>query len=154
MSARGSICTRRSCCGDARRAAARNAQWIALAGAISFVILAHRERDSLAALRPYGGYANWLTALRLYLVLVAAASIGTVTHAGCVAVLAANVALDVVDGYVARRTGEATTLGTVFDRETDGVFVLVAYSYLFLSADVPAGSCCRAYYPMDIACSL
>ena len=116
----------------------RNAQWIALAGAMSFAALVHRERDSLATQRPWGGHANRLTALRLCLVLLAAATLERLPYAWIAAALAANVALDALDGYVARRNGESTPFGTVFDREADGLFVLVAYSCLFLSAGLPA----------------
>lgn len=47
-----------------------------------------------------------------------------------------NVAIDAVDGYVARRLGEATPFGAVFDREVDALFVLVAYLYLCLVRDL------------------
>jgi phosphatidylglycerophosphate synthase len=70
--------------------------------------------------------------LRLILVLGVAATMGEVSRSFVLLAFAANVALDVVDGYVARRNRQATDFGAAFDREVDAVFVLVAYLYFFL----------------------
>jgi phosphatidylglycerophosphate synthase len=52
--------------------------------------------------------------------------------------LAINVAVDVVDGFVARRASQSSPFGAVFDREVDGVFVLAAYVYFFVVEGLPA----------------
>jgi len=84
---------------------------------------------------PIRGYANLLTATRLALVLGIASFLTHAPAALIVGLLSANVLLDAVDGRVARRRGEVTVLGTVFDREADALFVLVAYAYFFLVLD-------------------
>jgi phosphatidylglycerophosphate synthase len=112
--------------------------WVALAALASFVELGCRERTRLAAFRPYGGYANQLTALRLALLLTAAAFMGELPDAWLWLLLAANVAVDVVDGRVARRTQQVSPFGAVLDREVDAVFVLVAYLYFFVVVGLPA----------------
>jgi phosphatidylglycerophosphate synthase len=106
--------------------------WLALAGTWSFADLWYRERARHARLEPYGGYANQLTALRVGLVLAATALMTKLPAPWLWAVFAANVAIDVADGHVARRTGQATPFGAVFDREADALFVLAVYVYLFL----------------------
>lgn len=112
--------------------------WIALAALGSFGELAYRERARLAVLEPYGGYANQLTALRLGLLLAAAALMTAIPELWLWLLLAANVVVDVADGYVARRTRQVSPFGAVFDREVDAVFVLVAYLYFFVAEGLPA----------------
>lgn len=110
--------------------------WVALAAAVSFAELIYRERPRFA--RPYGGYANQLTVLRLGLLLTAAALMSELPSRWLWLLLAANVAVDVLDGYVARRTNQASPFGAVLDREVDAVFVLVVYLYLHVVAGLAA----------------
>jgi phosphatidylglycerophosphate synthase len=110
--------------------------WVTLAAAVSFADLIHRARPWLA--KPYGGYANQLTALRLGLLLTAAALMNGLPSRWLCLLLAANVAADAIDGHVARRTNGVSPFGAVFDREVDGVFVLVAYLYFHVVAGLPA----------------
>lgn len=110
--------------------------WAALAAACSFAALVYRARPWRAS--PYGGYANQLTALRLGLLVAAAAAMTEVPTAWFWSLLALNVAVDVADGYVARRTRQVSPFGAVFDREVDAVFVLVAYLYFFVVAGLGA----------------
>lgn len=104
--------------------------WIAIAAGLSFARLAYARRPWRAP--PYGGYANHLTAVRLALVLAAASLVTVLPSIWLWWLLAANVVGDVIDGYIARRTNQASALGAVFDREVDALFVLVAYLCLFL----------------------
>jgi hypothetical protein len=119
-------------------AALRSAAPIALAGAISFGLWGFRSRRALARLRPYGGYANHLTALRLAAVLCAAALLTDISREWLLVIFGANVLLDVADGYAAQRANQTSELGTMFDREADAIFVLVAYTYFFCVTGVGA----------------
>jgi phosphatidylglycerophosphate synthase len=112
--------------------------WVALAALGSFGVLAYRERAGLSLFEPYGGYANRLTALRLGLLLAAATLMTALPGRWLWWLLAANVVVDVADGYVARRTRQVSPFGAVFDREVDAVFVLVAYLYFFVAEGLPA----------------
>lgn len=111
---------------------------IAVAGAFSFAFFGYRHRHSLAELRPYGGYANLVTACRLVLVLGAALLLMSTPKAWLLLLFFLNVVMDVVDGRLARSSGQATRFGAVFDREADALFVLVAYVYFFLQHAVAA----------------
>jgi phosphatidylglycerophosphate synthase len=71
-------------------------------------------------------------------VLVATALMTELPAAWVWGVCGANVALDVADGYVARRTGQVTAFGAVFDREADALFVLAVYVYLFVVNGLPS----------------
>jgi phosphatidylglycerophosphate synthase len=84
--------------------------------------LAHRPRERL-------GPASWVTLARATLAVgVAALAVDGLTHdapASLIVTLAAGaLALDLVDGAVARRTGTATALGARFDGEVDALLIL------------------------------
>lgn len=103
---------------------------------ISFASLTFTQRRVLLQMKPLGGYANQLTALRLALLCVAALGIGSFDWREIFGLFLANVALDVLDGYVARKQNQVSTFGATFDREVDAVFVLVACLYFNLSLGV------------------
>jgi len=76
------------------------------------------------------GYADWVTLVRATLVGGVAALVTHALHADVpvaplVAVAAVALALDAVDGLVARRTGTASPLGARFDMEVDAFLILV-----------------------------
>ena len=95
----------------------------------SNLLLARGLRSSGASVF---GWANAVTATRSTLValvtaLVATGLTGPVPTPLLVAITAPALALDAVDGWVARRTGTATVLGARFDMEVDA-FLLLALS--------------------------
>ncbi|MDL9978398.1 CDP-alcohol phosphatidyltransferase family protein [Microbacterium sp. ASV49] len=83
---------------------------------------------------PRFGPANGITATRSALVGIATAlAAASFAHAIStplfVAIASVALALDAVDGYVARRTGTATELGARFDMEVDAFLLLVLSVY-------------------------
>jgi phosphatidylglycerophosphate synthase len=79
------------------------------------------------------GLANFVTAVRLFavlVVLVVAADSGV--WVGAIALLV--YAFDGVDGWIARRRGEASLFGAQFDMETDSQIVMLLCVYLVVSA--------------------
>jgi phosphatidylglycerophosphate synthase len=81
------------------------------------------------------GPADWVTLTRATLVAVVAAlvadSFGQPAHVGLlVSLAAAALVLDAVDGWVARRTRTAATLGARFDGEVDAFLILVLSVYV------------------------
>jgi phosphatidylglycerophosphate synthase len=75
------------------------------------------------------GYANLITGGRLVLVVFVAGLLSqpAVASVAWTAVVVSTVAalLDVADGWVARRTGTATSFGARFDMEVDAVLIMV-----------------------------
>jgi len=76
------------------------------------------------------GYADWVTLTRATLVGGVAALVVHALHtdvpvAALVAIASVALALDAVDGLVARRTGTASPLGARFDMEVDAFLILV-----------------------------
>lgn len=83
-------------------------------------------------------YAHQLTLLRFLVLCYAAYRLDDIGRHLLLALFTANVLLDVLDGYVARRLDRATHFGMVFDREVDGFYVLVACLYFYLGGSVAA----------------
>jgi phosphatidylglycerophosphate synthase len=91
------------------------------------------NKFSRAVPHPFG-IANWVTALRasaavslfgLGVAMTAAGfAIGPVWRWGVVVVATAALALDGVDGFLARRLGQASAFGARFDMETDALLML------------------------------
>jgi phosphatidylglycerophosphate synthase len=86
------------------------------------------------ALRDAWGPACWVTLARALLAAgVAALAVDSLTHDTPVALVvtlaAVALALDAADGWVARRTGTATTLGARFDGEVDAFLILALSVY-------------------------
>ena len=116
----------------------RSAAPVVLTAAVSVALLGYGSRGELAGLTPFGGYPNLVTTLRLVLILSAGALLTVAPHGLILALLATNVALDMLDGFVARRKEQVTRLGGTFDGETDAIFVLIAYLYFLLADGIGA----------------
>jgi phosphatidylglycerophosphate synthase len=94
--------------------------------AAAALLVTARMRSDQPAILP----ADWITLTRMMLIagvtgLVADSFSRTVPVTALVALSAVALALDAVDGQVARRTGTATPLGGRIDGETDAFLILV-----------------------------
>jgi phosphatidylglycerophosphate synthase len=81
------------------------------------------------------GWANLVTATRSTLVaiitgLVAASLVATIPVPLLIGLVVPALALDAVDGWVARRTGTTTELGGRFDMEVDAFLLLVLSAFV------------------------
>ena len=101
--------------------------WMTLPAVISFAFLFRYRRPCRSVLPGGVALADALTGVRFVLLALAAASIPRAPAAWVLAAFTVNVALDALDGFVARRLGETTAFGAALDREVDAFFVLVAY---------------------------
>ena len=103
---------------------------VAMDAALAFGLL--RDRSERI------GPAGWVTLARATLAVgvaaLAADSFGAHGRRAAVALAAAALALDYVDGRVARRTGTASTLGARFDGEVDAFLILALAVYVAPSA--------------------
>jgi phosphatidylglycerophosphate synthase len=94
--------------------------------AAAALLVTARRRSDQPAIFP----ADWITLARLVLIagvtgLVADSFLRPVSITALVTLSAVALALDAVDGQVARRTGTATPLGTRIDGEADAFLILV-----------------------------
>ncbi len=97
---------------------------IAAVGLLSFLCLIWFCRASWTP-RTSFGWANGITALRLALVLFTAYGLRMAPGRALAALVLGILLLDGVDGWLARRTGSASTFGAHFDMETDALLILV-----------------------------
>ena len=117
---------------------AGNATPVAIAALLSFLVLLVRRRLKQRQARIGTRYAHQLTLLRLLLLCAAAAALPKLQPYILLAIFSGNVALDVVDGFIARRLNQQSSFGGVFDREVDAIYVLVASLYFYLEIGIPA----------------
>ncbi|MGV8935693.1 MAG: CDP-alcohol phosphatidyltransferase family protein [Allorhizobium sp.] len=90
------------------------------------------------------GYANVVTAIRAAIVCIVGGSVFFAQSAysfdtatwSLVALVVAALALDGVDGYLARRFGHESELGARFDMEVDALLILILSSAAYLLANV------------------
>src|SRR5690242_3056883 len=103
------------------------------AAAAALAVTARRRSD-----QPWVHPADWVTVTRAVLIagvtgLVAGSFSGPVPVTALVTLSSVALALDAVDGLVARRTGTATALGARIDSEADAFLILVLS--IFVSRD-------------------
>lgn len=115
----------------------RDAGWCGAGG-----LTAHAVRIGAARRRwtPSGrfGAANAITLGRLLVVAALAQLWGALPRLGFVAAALALLALDAVDGRVARARGDASPFGAAFDMETDALFIMMLSLLLWQERAVPA----------------
>ncbi|MDX1908193.1 MAG: CDP-alcohol phosphatidyltransferase family protein [Bacteroidia bacterium] len=102
-----------------------------LIGLGSFAIFVWTNRENWPPGQAWAGPANWITALRLVLVVMLAIIGGQIPAEAIVGIAVGTLGLDLLDGIVARRTGAVTVFGTYFDKETDAMYVLVLVTLLW-----------------------
>ena len=113
-------------------------RWLGLAALTMFVLLTifwralhHNHRPTEATLLPSLGYGNGMTLARGLCTMLLAGFLFAPQPTGALAWVPALLytverLLDYFDGYVARRTGQATKLGAILDMEFDCVGFLLA----------------------------
>jgi phosphatidylglycerophosphate synthase len=110
----------------------RRIDLLALGGFLSFASFIHQGSTILVKMKPLGGYANWVTGLRLVLILIGCFLFTYVPTAAILVVMLVAVLLDLVDGFMARKYGHVSFFGQYFDMEVDAFFVLVMCFYYYL----------------------
>lgn len=112
------------------------AEVVALACIVLFGGLLLGQRQRLVRHQTPPGLANLLTLFRLLLLVAVLCLFDTLTPALTFAAFAGNVALDILDGRIARARNETDRFGSHFDMEVDAVYVLTAGLYFHLVAGV------------------
>jgi phosphatidylglycerophosphate synthase len=94
-----------------------------LAAIPSFFYLFISEWPALRKLRPFAGYANWVTFARLIGTMGVFILSEGMSNEQIAIILVILISLDGLDGFLARRFKQVTDLGANFDMETDSIFV-------------------------------
>ena len=101
-------------------------------GLLSFTIYWILNVNRLGKLRPFAGYANWITLFRLLMVVYIGFFYDTLSHHSIFSLALFSVIIDGLDGYIARKFNQKSTFGLFFDMETDAFYVMVITSIIFM----------------------
>jgi phosphatidylglycerophosphate synthase len=98
---------------------------------LSVMLLWTSQWYTISHLKPAGGYGNLVTLFRYLSVILIVSMSGSwsVRFTGLLFII--PVALDGLDGFLARRMDQISRLGALFDPETDSLFVALAGSMLY-----------------------
>ncbi len=115
------------------------ALWVLLGlAAASFALYLLTNRQRLLKQQPWGGYANLVTLSRLVLLLLAASQHAIWHDYLLFAAFLLVVVSDGIDGYLARKYGQASELGAHLDVETDALQCMVLAGIHFIEQTVAA----------------
>ncbi|MEQ8239104.1 MAG: CDP-alcohol phosphatidyltransferase family protein [Cyclobacteriaceae bacterium] len=111
--------------------------WVTLT-VILFGIYLIKITYHLPALPLIYGYANWVSILRLLMVLTAFSLHNAINDIYLFSIFTVSIVLDGFDGFLARKFNQETPQGAILDMETDALMVLVL-AYIHISnAQIPA----------------
>lgn len=103
---------------------------------MSFVYYAFSNLKSLSQIKPFGGYANWVTTVRFLILITYVFTWPTHSYLSLGIGMSAFVLLDIVDGWFARKFNHDTFFGQYFDMEIDALFVLLMCCYYFMTNQI------------------
>ena len=104
---------------------------------VSFIYFITLNKEPKHTFLPFRTYANWVTAIRLLLLLLIIAIWSSLHTTLLISVLIVIIALDRVDGHLARRFKQESLWGRAFDVEVDSLFVLFCCVYLIVHHSMP-----------------
>lgn len=98
---------------------------------LSFSIYIINSFSILKKIKPFGGYANWITFFRMLLLFYIAINFQKMPYFGIVLLFVTNILLDILDGIIARKFKSESTFGLYFDMELDAFYVCLASIILY-----------------------
>lgn len=104
----------------------------ALTSGFSFSYYIANHLSLLKLIKPFGGVANWITAFRLVLLLIAIIYHYSLPSFSLITILISFVCLDALDGWAARKYQQTTVFGQYFDMEVDALFVFFCCILIYM----------------------
>ncbi len=104
---------------------------VIVAGALSFLYYWVIHFDILKRFKPFGGFANWVTLIRLLLILGSGIWYQHIPDFGLIVIGVVFFSMDGLDGWMARKFNQKSEFGAYFDLETDAIYVCVFTIILF-----------------------
>ncbi len=98
---------------------------VVIAGTLSFLYYVLINFDKLKAIKPFAGYANRITMVRLILVIITGLFYKHMPGILLFIIGISIFCLDGLDGYLARNFNHKSDFGSYFDLETDAFYVCV-----------------------------
>lgn len=107
--------------------------WLPLWAFISFIFFFYHNFSNKNLL----SYANQVTAFRFLLSSITALSLAYLSNLVIFCLFGLTILLDGLDGYLARKYQQESSLGALFDKTTDAYFVLVLSFLLIQNYPIP-----------------
>ena len=104
-------------------------------GSVGYYILNHHS--FLRNFKPYGGFANIVTFLRMAMTFLVGFTFGSLHPFFVLGIFIGILILDGIDGYLARKYNTGSPFGETFDIETDALFTLMLCGVLYLAGYMP-----------------
>jgi len=104
---------------------------IALLTFLSFCTYIFINIKNIKMLKPFGGYANWITFFRLLILIYVTTRFQTLDFTTIILIFVLNIVLDIIDGIVARYFKTESVFGLYFDMELDAFYVCLASLILY-----------------------
>ncbi|MGK0388522.1 MAG: phosphatidylglycerophosphate synthase [Maribacter sp.] len=111
--------------------------FVAITGGCSFLALVISQNRFLAQYTPWAGYANLVTLFRLIILIITAGSFHLLSPLLLFFILGTLIALDVLDGHLARKLSLESDLGLYLDMESDALFVCLVSFILYFGELMP-----------------
>ncbi len=104
----------------------------------SFLYFILKNKVIFIRIKPFGGYANWVTIFRLSVLLAIGIFYSSYNNITIASVAVFALLLDGLDGFLARKFKTASNFGATLDGESDAFFVLL-FSLVIYSLDYVGG---------------
>ncbi|NBC83490.1 MAG: hypothetical protein GVY19_08920 [Bacteroidetes bacterium] len=105
--------------------------WLIGIGLFSFLIYWLLNRAGLSKMKPFAGYANWITLFRLLLISVTLVFTDQLLDRFIFILVFSAVIFDGLDGWIARKTKQESVFGAHFDMECDAFYVAMMTLVLY-----------------------
>ncbi len=105
---------------------------------VSFGAYVYIHSALLARFKPWGGYANWISAFRFCLILIGGILLNYWPAVYCFPFFLLALCLDGLDGYLARKFDQSSDFGAYLDMETDAFFVAFLATFWYIDGRVGA----------------
>ena len=102
-----------------------------IAGTISVILAWWTQWKSISHFKPAGGYANWVTTIRFFIVLIIVYFSPGLDNLELAMLFTIPVLLDGADGFLARKMRQKSDFGAHLDMETDSLFVALTSLILY-----------------------
>ncbi len=105
---------------------------LAVVSLLSFCYFVYFNRGTWQTLKPFGGYANWVTGFRLIMIFFLMVLWPIMPNLLFIVLMVTFAVLDGIDGKLARKYKQESIFGEYFDMELDALFVLFSCLVLYL----------------------
>lgn len=110
--------------------------WVLIGAGSSFAVLVILASWGYPGLKAFSNPANWITMVRMYILLAGVAFFARIPVEGFVGLMIIVLILDGLDGFLAREFNVTSEFGALFDLETDALLAALLSILVFSRMDI------------------